>query len=212
MIKVIPAILEKTLADIQKRVAALKKISAIDMIQLDVMDGEFVPNTTFQDPAALQNLDIKMEAHLMIARPELVLRQWLLPNISRIIVHQEAVGNMAHMIEMIRDAGKEVAVAINPGTSTYTLKNYVDKLDMVLVMGVEPGFSGQKFHRDVLEKIKEVKKMRPQILVEVDGGVDANNRNAIVEAGADILVAGSYIWNAGDIKQAIKSLQEDKKA
>jgi ribulose-phosphate 3-epimerase len=122
-------------------------------------------------------------------------------------VHFEAVDNMEHMIEHMRNTGKEVGVAINPHTSTFELKPFINDIDLVLVMGVEPGFSGQNFQYDVLEKIKEVKKLRPDVLVEVDGGVNANNRNAIVEAGADILAAASAVWKADDLGAALTELK-----
>lgn len=205
MVQVIPAVLEKTLEDIRAKVEIIKKYT--DMIQLDVMDGAFVPNTTFNTPSALADLPINMEVHLMIQRPVLFVNSWALPNVKRLIVHFEAVDNMEHMIEHMRNTGKEVGVAINPHTSTFELKPFINDIDLVLVMGVEPGFSGQNFQYDVLEKIKEVKKLRPDVLVEVDGGVNANNRNAIVEAGADILAAASAVWKADDLGAALTELK-----
>lgn len=206
MIRVIPAILEERFDDIQEKVQRIR--SYTDMVQLDVMDGEFVPNTTFyHSPRLLADLPIIMEVHLMIERPSLFLRQWALPNVSRLIVHEEAVTNMTECLHIVRDAGKEFAVAINPETSTFVLKEYIGDLDMVVIMGVNPGFSGQQFQKDVLEKIKEVKHMRPDVLVEVDGGVNLENRDMIVTAGADILAAATTIWQSDDIGKTITQLR-----
>lgn len=208
MTQIVPAILEKTFPDVQQRVKEITPYATF--IQLDVMDGVFVPNTTFQNPEEAATLAVTMELHLMIDKPEFFISRWAVPNVTRMIVHYEAVSNVSRIIDQIRGAGKEVAIAINPGTSTYVLKDYVDQLDMVLVMGVEPGFSGQEFHYDVLEKIKEIKKQRPEVLVEVDGGVNARTRNAIVNAGADILAAASYVWNAEDVGAAMEFLRTGK--
>lgn len=205
MITVIPAILEKTFEDIRDKVERIRPFT--NMIQLDVMDGAFVPNTTFNTPSRLAELPIDMEVHLMIARPVLFVNSWALPNVKRLIVHYEAVDNMPHMIEHMRKTGTQVGIAINPHTSTFELKPYINDIDLVLVMGVEPGFSGQNFQYDVLEKIKEVKKLRPDVLVEVDGGVNMQNRNDIVAAGADILAAASFVWKAKDLGEAIAQLQ-----
>lgn len=206
MTQVVPAILEQDLEAIQKKVEIIKEYT--NFIQLDVMDNEFVPNETFRDPTQLGDLDIMMELHLMIDKPSLYVGAWALPNVTRMIVHQEASTNLPHLVQLIKDTGKEVGVAINPETSTHTLKEVIGDLDLVLVMGVEPGFSGQDFHNDILEKIREVKDMRPDVVVEVDGGVNGDNAGAIVAAGCDILAASSYIWKSKDIASAIKTLEE----
>lgn len=205
MIQVIPAILEQTLEDIKKKVKRIRPLSG--MIQLDVMDGEFVPNTTFQEAHLLATLPIDMEVHLMIERPILALHQWALPNVRRLIIHQEAAQNMAECITIAHGLGKALAVALNPETSTFTVKDYINKIDMIVMMGVNPGFSGQQFQKDILEKIKEVKHMRPDLLVEVDGGVNMENRDMIVAAGADILAAATAIWKSKDIAKTITALR-----
>ena len=205
MITVIPAVLEKTIEDIRAKVERIRAYT--DMIQLDVMDGSFVPNTTFNTPSLLADLPIQMEVHLMIQRPVLFVNSWALPNVTRLIVHFEAVDNMPHMIEHMRKTGKQVGIAINPHTSTFELKPYLNDIDLVLVMGVEPGFSGQNFQKDVLEKIKEIKKLRPDVLVEVDGGVNAHNRDMLIEAGADILAAASFLWKSEDLGAALTQLR-----
>lgn len=193
-IQVIPAVLEQEFSEIEKKVEAARGIA--DILQLDVMDGRFVGNTTYSDTAKLGALDTTWELHLMIEHPELAITKWNLPNVQRMIVHKEAVNNTQHIIDLIRNAGKEVGIALNPETSTHEIKEYIDQIDLVLVMGVNPGWSGQDFHYDVLEKIKELKAMRPELLVAVDGGVNMKTRKKIVEAGADILCAYSAVWKA----------------
>ncbi len=209
MVEVVPAVLEQTFDDVKAKVKIIKEYT--NFIQLDVMDGQFVPNTTFANPKQAAELDIEMELHLMINMPELHIKPWALDNVRRIIVHYEATTNLAQVIKHVKQAGKEVGVAINPGTSTFEIKEYVNDLDLVLVMGVNPGFSGQHFEYDVLEKIKEVKSYRPDILVEVDGGVNGKTRDVIVEAGCDILAAASFIWKADDMAQAIHQLKTGEK-
>ncbi len=205
MVEVIPAILEKTLEEIHEKVKRIRPYTK--MIQLDVMDGAFVPNETFRNPWQLRDLPVTMEVHLMIERPVLFVNSWALPNVQRLIVHYEAVDNMEHLIQHIRQTGKKVGIAINPSTSTFELKPYINDIDLVVVMGVDPGFSGQSFQYDVLEKIKEVKKLRPDVLVEVDGGVNADNRDDIVAAGCDILAAASFLWKSEDLGAALAQLR-----
>lgn len=194
----VPAILEKDFSAIQEKVERIKPFTSF--IQLDVMDNVFVPNETVNDPSRIATLDIEMEVHLMIDKPSLHVQQWALSNVRRIIVHQEASTNLEHLIELMQRTGKEIAVAINPDTSTHTLKEVIGVLDLVVIMGVTPGFSGQEFHRDTLEKIREVKNMRSDVLIEVDGGVNRETAQSIVDAGADVLAAASALWNAESIE------------
>lgn len=205
MTQVVPAILEQSLDEIRAKVDIIKEYT--DFVQLDVMDNVFVPNETFRDPSQLGDLDIGMELHLMIDKPSFHVNAWALPNVTRMIVHQEAAINLPQLVKLVKGAGKEIGVAINPDTSTHTLKEVINDLDVVLVMGVEPGFSGQDFHNDILEKIREVKNMRPDVLVEVDGGVNAETAPRIVAAGCDILAAASFIWKADNIATAIDTLK-----
>ncbi len=205
MAQVIPAILEKTWEDIESRVKTISPY--LDTVQLDVMDGVFVPNETYNNPQKIAELDTTVEVHLMIDKPSLFVQQWCLANVNRIIIHYEAGGNIRHIVQQIRDGGKETGLAINPSTSSYDIQEYLDDVDMVLVMGVEPGFSGQSFHKDVLEKMREIKRRKPDMTIEVDGGVNAQTRDIIVDAGADILVAASYLWEAEDLEQAIATLR-----
>lgn len=205
MAVVIPAILEKTWEEIQDKVKRIKPFT--NLVQLDVMDGVFVPNQTFNNTSQISTLDIDLELHLMIDKPSLFVQQWALPNVKRIIFHYETGGNISHVVEQVKQVGKEVGIAINPSTSSYDIREHLSDIDLMLVMGVDPGFSGQSFNKDVLEKIKEIKRIQPELLIQVDGGVNEYTGRLMVEAGADILAAASYIWDADDIGEAIKKLQ-----
>ncbi|MBU0670852.1 ribulose-phosphate 3-epimerase, partial [Patescibacteria group bacterium] len=178
----------------------------VDTIHLDVMDGEFVPNKTFADAGKIKELDIKVVPHLMVRHPMFELKKWDIPNVDTIIIHKEATPNIDEVKSMFDSMGKKMGIAINPSTSTYDIKEDLDKFDMILVMGVEPGFSGQAFNFDVLEKIKYLRELKPEIDIAVDGGVDMGNKKAIVNAGANILAVNSAIFKAEDIKEAIERL------
>lgn len=205
MPQVVPAILEASFEEVSEKVQRIKPHA--DFVQLDVMDGVFVGNTTFNDPNRIEELDIDMEVHLMIDKPSLFIPKWTKnSNVKRVIIHFEATNNLRVDCDLIKSAGKEVGLAINPETSTYEIKEYLDVVDMVVIMGVDPGFSGQDFHKDVLEKIKEVKKWSPDTLVEVDGGINDYTKKLCAEAGADIIASASYIWNADNIEHAIAEL------
>lgn len=207
MIKIIPAILENSIEDIKKRVEQVKPY--VDLIHLDIMDGQFVPNTTFNDPALLatKKLGIKYSPHLMIKHPEFFIKKWNLEEVDTIFIHKEAVTNLNEAIRLIRDTGKKVGVAINPHTSSYDIKEYLDLIDELLVMGVEPGFSSQAFNSDVLAKIVYLKKDKPNLLISVDGGINLESKNKIIRSGANILCVNSFIFKSSDIKSAIESLK-----
>lgn len=206
MPEVVPAILEENLEEIKKKVKLVKPY--VKRIQLDVMDGEFVPNSTYNSPTGIEDLGIDVEVHLMIMRPEFYVAKWALKNVETIIIHQEAVSNMEEAIRLIKDAGKKVGLAINPGTSTYEIKPFLDQIDLILVMGVKPGFSGQALNLDVLEKIKYFKKLKPNLPIEVDGGVNMETKNILMRAGVDILVANSSIFHSENIEEAINQLKK----
>lgn len=207
MIKIIPAILENSIEDIKKRVEQVKPY--VDLVHLDIMDGQFVPNTTFNDPALLATtkLGIKYSPHLMIKHPEFFIKKWNLEEVDTIFIHKEVVTNLNEAIRLIRDTGKKVGVAINPHTSSYDIKEYLDLIDELLVMGVEPGFSSQAFNSDVLAKIVYLKKDKPDLLISVDGGINLESKNKIIRSGANILCVNSFIFKSSDIKSAIESLK-----
>lgn len=207
-ISVVPAILETDFDAIVKKAQAAKAFSPI--AQLDVMDGIFVPNTTFADPSKIAEIDYVFELHLMITKPDIFIASWDIPNVKRIIFHYEAAANVQQVIDTVKKMGKEVGIALNPGTPSHALDDVIDQIDMVLVMGVQPGFSGQKFEYDVLEKMKELKGMRSDIVIAVDGGVNMWTRDRIIEAGATVLDANSVIWGAPDPVAAYNELLNGK--
>jgi ribulose-phosphate 3-epimerase len=209
-IQIIPAILETDFDAIVKKAAVAKTLSPIT--QLDVMDGIFVPNTTFSDPQKIAEIDCTFELHLMITKPEMFVAQWDIPNVQRMIVHYEAVANLQHVIDQIKKMDKEVGIALNPGTPSHALEDVIDQIDMVLVMGVQPGFAGQKFEYDVLEKMKELKGMRSDIVIAVDGGVNMRTRDRVIEAGAKVLTVNSVIWGSTDVAAAYNELLTGVKA
>lgn len=207
MIKIIPAILENNINDIKKRVNQIKDYT--DRIHLDIMDGEFVPNTTFNDPAVLAKtpLNIKITLHLMINHPEFFFKKWAdCAEVDTIIFHLEATHNVSEAIKFVRKSNKKVGIAINPRSSSYTVKDYINDIDEVLVMGVEPGYAAQAFNSDVLEKITYLKSLRSDLLISVDGGINHLTNKKIIKAGADVLCANSFIFKSKDIKAAIDTL------
>lgn len=206
---VLPAILEQDLKSIQQRVDAVAGIAS--EIHLDIMDGEFVPNTTVNDPMELENIDwkgLKVSLHLMIKHPELYIRKWAFPAVSSMIVHREAVNNMDNVIDLVHGQGKQFGIAINPHTPSYDITDYLDKIDVVMVMGVEPGFSAQGFNADVLDKIRFLHEQKPALPIAVDGGVNLQTKAEIVGAGATILCANSYLFKAPSLAEAYQRLGE----
>ncbi len=206
---VLPAILEHDINSIQQRVDAVAGIAS--EIHLDVMDGEFVPNKTLLDPFELEAIDwkgLKVSLHLMIKNPELYIRKWAFANVSSIIVHREAVNNMENVIQLVRSQDKQFGVAINPHTPSYAITDYLDQIDLVMIMGVEPGFSAQGFNADVLDKIRFLHAQKPTLPIAVDGGVNLQTKTEIVKAGASILCANSYLFKAPNLIEAYQRLGE----
>ena len=209
MITVQPAILEKTTQAIGQRLAAVQPFC--DEIHLDVMDGDFVPNTTVNDPKVITQIKwgkMKVSLHLMIRHPELYLRSWAFPEVSSMVVHREAVNNVADCINLIKQLDKKVAIALNPYTPSYEIIDYLDDLDFVMIMAVEPGFSAQAFNADVVEKIRYIHDLKPNLPIAVDGGVSLQTKAAIVKAGATILCANSYLFKADDLQAAFNLLKQ----
>ena len=180
------------------------------------MDGHFVPNITL-GPGIVKSLrkDVNMvfDAHLMIENPDNYIKEFVDAGCDIIVVHQEACTHLHRTIQNIKSHGIKAGVALNPATPIETIKYVLQDVDMVLLMSVNPGFGGQSYIPVVTEKIKELKalidEMNLDIDIEVDGGVKPSNIAEVVNAGANVIVAGSAIFNAGNIDEAVKSLREN---
>lgn len=206
--QIIPAILAQNKEEFVGKVTEI--FSDVEMIQIDIMDGRFVPHTTWGTPDEILELHLPVlfEAHLMVENPEEVVEDWIRVGAHRVIFHIEAAKNPGLVIEKIRGLGREIGVAINPETPIAALSEWLNLIDYVLVMGVTPGASGQKFQPKALQKIKELKKIRPGLRVGVDGGVNFETAKDIAAAGADALNAASAIFEYPEPEEAIEILQK----
>ena len=215
MIKLAPSILS---ADFTRLLEDVKKVekAGCEYLHIDVMDGHFVPNITL-GPAIVKSLrkDVNMvfDAHLMIENPDNYIKEFADAGCDIIVVHQEACTHLHRTIQNIKSHGVKAGVALNPATPIETIKYVLEDVDMVLLMSVNPGFGGQSYIPVVTKKIKELRalidEMGLDIDIEVDGGVKPSNIAEVVNAGANVIVAGSAIFNAGNIDEAVKSLREN---
>lgn len=185
-----------------------------DWIHLDVMDGQFVPQITFGPQlvkAVKDSCNIPLDVHLMIENPENQIEAFAKAGADVITVHYEATKHVHHLVRGIKALGVKAGVAINPGTPVNVFDAIIDDLDLALIMTVNPGWGGQKFIHSCLDKIADLKKMsavnNPDLAIQVDGGVNAETGAKVVEAGANVLVAGTYVFRSKDRKKAISSLK-----
>lgn len=183
--------------------------SEAEWVHCDIMDGHFVPNISYGIPVvkAVRPATKKVvDCHLMIEHPELYVGAFADAGADMITVHQEACTHLDRQVAQIHDLGCKAGVALNPATPVETLVDILHAVDMVLIMSVNPGFGGQKFIPRALDKVRRLRAIAPDLLIQVDGGVNAETGAQLVAAGADVLVAGSYVFGAAEPKEAIHSL------
>ena len=214
-IQISPSILSADFSQLGNEIKRLEEGGA-DLIHVDVMDGHFVPNLTIGPPvikALKKNCSIKFDVHLMISPVHKYIDAYADAGADIITIHPEATDDLSASIRKIKDLGKKVGVSLNPETKVSIIKDHLDQIDLVLIMSVNPGFGGQKFMPEVLDKIKELKNIQKgQSLgfdIEIDGGINFENSKIAIAAGANILVSGTTIFksNNGDIKKNIDLLK-----
>ena len=214
-IKISPSILSADFSQLGNEIKRLEEGGA-DMIHVDVMDGHFVPNLTIGPPvikALRKQCSIKFDVHLMISPVHKYIEAYSDAGADIITIHPEATDNLGESILKIKSLNKKVGVSLNPETKIDLIIDYLEKIDLVLIMSVNPGFGGQKFMPEVLEKIRKLKKIQSEnhlnFDIEIDGGINFDNCQLAIEAGANILVSGTTVFksNNGDIKKNINLLK-----
>ena len=215
-IQISPSILSADFSQLGTEIKRLEEGGA-DMIHVDVMDGHFVPNLTIGPPvikALRKHCSLKFDVHLMISPVHKYIKAYADAGADIITIHPEATQNLEESIKMIKDLKKKVGVSLNPGSKIELITEYLDKIDLVLIMSVNPGFGGQKFMKEVLEKVKilrkEIDSKKLKTVIEIDGGINFQNSRIVKDAGANVIVSGSTIFkeNNGNIKKNIETLKE----
>ena len=214
-IKISPSILSADLSRLGNEIQNLEKAEA-DLIHIDVMDGHFVPNITI-GPEVISKLrkytSLPFDVHLMISPVDNFIKNFADAGADIITIHPEATNDLESSIKKIKSYNKKVGISLNPETPLDKLNNVLDKIDLVLIMSVNPGFGGQKFIEKTLNKIKKLRlkidQLKLKVEIEVDGGINFENSKSIIKAGADILVSGTTIFksNEGNIKKNIEILK-----
>ncbi|MDA7553087.1 ribulose-phosphate 3-epimerase [Candidatus Pelagibacter sp.] len=214
-IQISPSILSADFSQLGAEIKRLEEGGA-DMIHVDVMDGHFVPNLTIGPPvikALRKQCSIKFDVHLMISPVHKYIEAYSDAGADIITIHPETTDNLAESISKIKSLNKKVGVSLNPESKLDLIIDYLEKIDLVLIMSVNPGFGGQKFMPEVLDKIRELKKIQSKnnlnFDIEIDGGINFDNCQLAIEAGANILVSGTTVFksNNGDIKKNINLLK-----
>lgn len=216
-LKLAPSILSADFSNLGEEVATIEKLGA-DLVHFDVMDGHFVPNISY-GPVIMKSLlgktNLPFDVHLMIEQPDLYIQEFVSPQTEFITVHYEACNHLDRTVSNIKSLGIKAGVSINPGTSPESLEYVLDKVDLVLVMAVNPGFGGQKFIESSIKKIKKLHQWRENFgfnyEIEIDGGITSDNVAKVIDAGANIVVAGSSVFKGDTAKntQCFQNIFDD---
>ncbi len=205
---VAPSLLAADFSKLREEIQEVESYGA-EYLHLDVMDGNFVPNISFGAPiisSIRKHSNLVFDVHLMVENPDRFIKDMVDAGADVITIHAEATKHLNRTIQLIKSYGKKVGVALNPSTPLDVIKYDLKDIDMVLIMTVNPGFGGQAFIEGMLQKIRDLRSIDPNIDIQVDGGINNKTSKLVKEAGANILVAGSYLFK-GDYKQKIESLR-----
>lgn len=204
--KIIPAILPKTYDEFEAMVRKIEPYT--DLVHLDIADGGFVPNKTIDGYEELKKIDTKLnfEIHLMVNDPESIITNWLGTKAIRYLVHSEAVSDFDFLINKINLAGREIGFVFNPKTDYSAAESYINRINLVQFMTVDPGFYGSPFLGEALEKIRDFHAKYPGKTIQVDGGIKPDTIKLVESAGASCAAVGSYIFQSDNIDKALKEL------
>jgi ribulose-phosphate 3-epimerase len=207
MIEIIPSVLVKSREELVEKIIAVE--SYVDSVHLDIADGIFVPNLTIPGFEEVETVEtsLKIGAHLMVSKPENHIVRWLETRADKFVFHTETTRKAKEIIDAVKSADKMVGLALNPQTPISQLEPFVDEIDFAHFMTVEPGFYGGEFIESVLDKISDFHYFYPDKPIQVDGGVDPDTMPKLIQAGANVLVVGSYIWESKDVGEAIRELR-----
>ena len=214
IVKIAPSVLAADFANLERDIHMVNQSEA-DWFHLDIMDGVFVPNISFGMPvlkAMAQHTKKTLDVHLMIVDPDRYIETFAQIGADVLTVHAEACTHLHRTLQAIKDAGMQAGVALNPHTPVSVLENVINAIDVVCIMSVNPGFGGQKFIQNTYAKVRKLRAMieahKSATLIEIDGGVNATNCTDLVEAGADVLVAGSFVFSSKNPLETIKNLRQ----
>lgn len=210
MVEIIPSINEEVFEKIRQKIRVAEPY--VKWAHIDVYDGTFTRHSSWHDPKDLLSFEteLNLEVHLMIADMDIRWRDWILPNVARVIFHLEAAHDPHLVVGKIHDGKKEAGVAIGPKTKWEKLKPFCESADMVQLLAVPPGRAGQEFRPETLGKVAHIRATCPNCIIEVDGGINPEMGKKCVAAGANILVSANYIFNSPNIEKAIEDLKKAK--